>query len=407
MAITPLPTPPLRSDPLNFAARGDDFLGALPKFQVEANALAAAMNLNSTTDSSTSSITIGTGDKTFVVSSGKSFQPGMYLVIADVAAPSTNSLFGQITSYSGTSLVMSIISVRGSGTKSSWVISQSSAGGAQAGPLASSGITGAARAGPLASSGITGAAASGANTDITSITGNAATATAAKSGYFTVANATPKLEINKPGVIAGMWTINSDGNFSFTTTDGTGTVFSELLTITPNGVLSSAGGFNGNAATATTAGNASYNGFLTAGTGPSGTNNTIGVNCSGYDPAYLYSSAYGWGLSSASGGTIIEYIRGTGKTQMYGNATSANNLNGTNHNVQGSRVENTNYSNSSGKTMIVTIAVGYIAANIATLFVDSSPVCTTQSGLLTAVVPNGSFYSLVNTSGIYTWCEYY
>lgn len=390
MAITPLPIPPLRSDPTNFAARGDAFLGALPKFQVEANALAAAMNLNSTTDSSTSSITIGTGDKTFVVSSGKSFQPGMYLVIADVAAPSTNSLFGQITSYSGTSLVMSIISVRGSGTKSSWVISQSSAGGAQAGPLASSGITG--------------AAASGANTDITSITGNAATATAAKSGYFTVANATPKLEIHKPGVLAGMWTINSDGNFSFTTTDGAGTVFSELLTITPNGILSSAGGFNGNA---TTAGNARYNNFLTAGTGPSGTNSIIGVNCSGYNPSYLYSNGYSWGLYSENSGPIIEYVRGTGKTQMYGTATSANNLNGTNHNVQGSRVTNTNYSNSSGKTMIVTIAVGYIAANIATIFVDSSPVCTTQSGLVTAVVPNGSFYSLVNTSGIYTWCEYY
>lgn len=394
MAITPLPTPPLRSDPLNFAARGDDFLGALPKFQVEANALAAAMNLNSTTDSSTSSVTIGTGNKTFVVSSGKSFQPGMYLVLADVAAPSTNSMFGQITSYSGTSLVMSIISVRGSGTKSSWVISQSSAGGAQAGPLASSGITG--------------AAASGANTDITSITGNAATATAAKSGYFTVANATPKLEIHKPGVLAGMWTINSDGNFSFTTTDGTGTVFSELLTITPDGVLSSAGGFNGNAATATTAGNASNNIFLTAGTGPSGTNNTIGVNCSGYDPAYLYSSAYGWGLYSASGGTIIEYIRGTGKTQMYGNATSANNLNGTNHNVQGSRVANTNYSNSSGKTMIVTIGLSNAGSQTATLFVDSSPVCSANyAGSLTAVVPNGSFYSLVNTSGTVTWGEYY
>lgn len=157
MAITPLPIPPLRSDPTNFAARGDEFLGALPQFQVEANALAVAMNLNSTTDSSTSSITIGTGAKTFVVSSGKSFQPGMYLVIASVSAPSTNSMFGQITSYSGTSLVMSIISVRGSGTFASWIISQSSAGGAQVGPLASSGITG--------------AAASGANTDITSILG--------------------------------------------------------------------------------------------------------------------------------------------------------------------------------------------------------------------------------------------
>ena len=38
--ITALPTPPSRSDPANFAARGDAFLGALPTFATEANAIA-------------------------------------------------------------------------------------------------------------------------------------------------------------------------------------------------------------------------------------------------------------------------------------------------------------------------------------------------------------------------------
>ena len=42
--ITPLPTPPTRQDPANFSARGDAFLGALPQFQVEANALANELN---------------------------------------------------------------------------------------------------------------------------------------------------------------------------------------------------------------------------------------------------------------------------------------------------------------------------------------------------------------------------
>lgn len=42
--ITPLPTPPTRQDPANFPARGDAFLGALPRFQVEANALANEVN---------------------------------------------------------------------------------------------------------------------------------------------------------------------------------------------------------------------------------------------------------------------------------------------------------------------------------------------------------------------------
>jgi hypothetical protein len=46
MAITPLPTPPSRSDPANFADRGDAFLGALPTFATEANALAVATNQN-------------------------------------------------------------------------------------------------------------------------------------------------------------------------------------------------------------------------------------------------------------------------------------------------------------------------------------------------------------------------
>lgn len=132
--ITALPSPPSRSDvPATFITKADALLGALPLFVTETNAVSVALTLNSTNDTSTSSVAIGTGTKTFTVTAGKSFQPGMYLVIADTAAPSTNSMFGQITSYSGTSLVMNIISVRGSGTKTAWVISQSSAGSAQAG----------------------------------------------------------------------------------------------------------------------------------------------------------------------------------------------------------------------------------------------------------------------------------
>jgi hypothetical protein len=39
MAMTSLPTPPSRDDPINFASRADAFLLALPTFQLEANAL--------------------------------------------------------------------------------------------------------------------------------------------------------------------------------------------------------------------------------------------------------------------------------------------------------------------------------------------------------------------------------
>lgn len=51
MAITALPTPPSRSDPANFATRADAFLGALPTFATEANALATDVNSKQTTAS--------------------------------------------------------------------------------------------------------------------------------------------------------------------------------------------------------------------------------------------------------------------------------------------------------------------------------------------------------------------
>jgi hypothetical protein len=44
MAITPLPTPPSRDDPSNFAARADAFLGALPAFAAETNTVASEVD---------------------------------------------------------------------------------------------------------------------------------------------------------------------------------------------------------------------------------------------------------------------------------------------------------------------------------------------------------------------------
>lgn len=149
MSITALPSPPSTNDTANFATKADALLAALPTFVTETNAVAVAMNLNSTTDTSASSVAIGTGAKSFTVTTGKSYQPGMWLVIADTAAPSTNQMIGTVTSYdTGTgALVMNITAILGSGTKTAWVISQTASGGAIAGPLATSGITGAAASG--------------------------------------------------------------------------------------------------------------------------------------------------------------------------------------------------------------------------------------------------------------------
>jgi hypothetical protein len=50
MTITPLPTPPSRNDDAeNFTAKGDAFLGALPAFGTEANALAVTVNNDAAT----------------------------------------------------------------------------------------------------------------------------------------------------------------------------------------------------------------------------------------------------------------------------------------------------------------------------------------------------------------------
>lgn len=137
MTITALPTAPARSDPpATFITRADALMAALSTLVTEVNAATLAMNLNATSDTSASSVLIGTGAKSFTVSAGKSFLGGMYLVIADAAAPSTNWMMGQVTSYSGTALVMNILAVGGSGTKTSWLISQSATGVAGGGVVA-------------------------------------------------------------------------------------------------------------------------------------------------------------------------------------------------------------------------------------------------------------------------------
>lgn len=52
MSITPLPTPPTKSDPLNFSARADAFVAALPLFVTEANQLALTPNIGESSGSS-------------------------------------------------------------------------------------------------------------------------------------------------------------------------------------------------------------------------------------------------------------------------------------------------------------------------------------------------------------------
>jgi hypothetical protein len=130
--IPSLGSPPLTSDPSNFDARADTLYGtSLPAFiaatntwATQANALTIAGTLSETQDTSATSNSIGTGSKTFTVTAGKSWVVGMWLLVADTAAPSGNYMIGAVTSYSSTTLTINVSSAAGSGTKTAWTISQ-------------------------------------------------------------------------------------------------------------------------------------------------------------------------------------------------------------------------------------------------------------------------------------------
>jgi hypothetical protein len=78
---------------------------------------------------STSSLAIGIGSKTFVTQAGKQFSAGQFVLIVSDANPA-NYMHGQVTSYTGTSLVVNVIDVGGSGTLADWTISVSGSRGA-------------------------------------------------------------------------------------------------------------------------------------------------------------------------------------------------------------------------------------------------------------------------------------
>ena len=71
---------------------------------------------------STTSITIGTGSKTFTTQAGKTFTAGQDIHISSDAAPGTSYMTGTVTSYSGTSLVVNVTSSGGSGAHTDWTI---------------------------------------------------------------------------------------------------------------------------------------------------------------------------------------------------------------------------------------------------------------------------------------------
>lgn len=138
MPITDLPTPPTRADAANFNARADAFLGALPTFATQANALAVeangyasnasasaatAVNAPGTSATSTTTLGISAGSKSLTIQTAKALVVGQWVTVTNTAAP-VNWMHGQITAYnSGTgTLVVSVSAIGGSGTYGAWTI---------------------------------------------------------------------------------------------------------------------------------------------------------------------------------------------------------------------------------------------------------------------------------------------
>lgn len=154
-AIDALPTPPSTSDPVNFDSRADDFLGALPDFRSQANALgtsvynnaveaatsattattkateaaasaASAVNAPGTSATSTTSLAVGSGAKSLTLAqTGKDFAVGQPVRVARTSAPSTTWMQGIITAFnSGTgAMTVDVSTFAGTGTHTDWTIS--------------------------------------------------------------------------------------------------------------------------------------------------------------------------------------------------------------------------------------------------------------------------------------------
>lgn len=133
MTIDALPPAPAATDSAeDFDTKAFAFNAALATFRSQANALGVDMQasadivaaialglmLPNYTDTSASSLTIGTGSITFAVSTGKSWVAGQTIVASNGA----NYMKGVVTSYVGSTLVVNMTYAYGSGTFASWAI---------------------------------------------------------------------------------------------------------------------------------------------------------------------------------------------------------------------------------------------------------------------------------------------
>ena len=87
------------------------------------SAATSALGGATTNSTSATSLVIGTGSKSLTLGeTGKAYIIGQYVIIASTAL-SSNYMIGQVTSFSGTTLVVNVTIINGSGTIAAWSIS--------------------------------------------------------------------------------------------------------------------------------------------------------------------------------------------------------------------------------------------------------------------------------------------
>lgn len=124
--IPTLPTAPSRASPSTFSVDGDAWVAALAAWTTATNTVAEEIMAAAGADftgTSTTSLAIGTGSKSFTTQADLSFSAGQFIIAASAAGP-TNYMIGNITSYNTGSgaLVMNCTAVGGSGTLADWQI---------------------------------------------------------------------------------------------------------------------------------------------------------------------------------------------------------------------------------------------------------------------------------------------
>jgi len=101
----------------------------------------AAIDIGAASGTSTTSLLVGTGSKSFTIQAGRAFSPGQSVVLAYNVTPTTQ-MTGTITSYNSTTgaVVMNVTGTNGSGTYADWTLSLSPSGGATLGANVFTGV---------------------------------------------------------------------------------------------------------------------------------------------------------------------------------------------------------------------------------------------------------------------------